>query len=332
MRLKIIQSTLVGVILLYGSVARAVDVSMYPQLQVLISTLQTEHGFSGEHLHRVFEQAEIKQNILDIMNRPGEARPWHEYRQLFVTVPHANRGSRFWRKHEDLLARAEKQYGVDPAIIVSIIGIESQYGRNPGRIRTIDALTTLGMEYPRRSTFFRGELLQFILLTREQRLDPLDVRGSYAGAIGAAQFIPSSYRRYAVDFDGDGRADLMHSRADAIGSVANYFHKHGWKPGEAVSSRARVEGSMYAWLANLRTKPVLTMKQLEHYGISAVEEGRPPELRANLLTLDAGDGPDYRLGHDNFYVITRYNNSRKYAMAVYELSEMIRERYNGGVQ
>ncbi|KPK50846.1 MAG: hypothetical protein AMS22_11660, partial [Thiotrichales bacterium SG8_50] len=137
---------------------------------------------------------------------------------------------------------------------------------------------------------------------------------------------------YAVDFDGDGRADLMHSRADAIGSVANYFHKHGWKPGEAVSSRARVEGSMYAWLANLRTKPVLTMKQLEHYGISAVEEGRPPELRANLLTLDAGDGPDYRLGHDNFYVITRYNNSRKYAMAVYELSEMIRERYNGGVQ
>ncbi|KPK12647.1 MAG: hypothetical protein AMJ68_00980 [Acidithiobacillales bacterium SG8_45] len=326
-----IQSALIGMTLLYTSVANAVDISLYPQLQVLISTLQTKHGFTEEHLHQVFEQAEIKQSILDIMNRPGEARPWHEYRQLFVTVPHANRGSRFWRKYEDVLARAQDKYGVDPAVIVAIIGIESQYGRNPGRIRTIDALTTLGLEYPRRATFFRSELLQFLLLTREQRLDPLNIKGSYAGAIGAAQFIPSSYRRYAVDFDGDGRADLMHSRADAIGSVANYFYEHGWKKGEAVSSQAHVEGSMYSWLANLNTRPVLTLKQLEHYGITAVER-RPENLRASLVTLDGDDGPIYRLSHDNFYVITRYNNSRKYAMAVYELGEMIRERYNSGVR
>jgi membrane-bound lytic murein transglycosylase B len=329
---NLIQSVLIGITLLHASTAAAVDVSLYPQLQMLISTLHTKHGFTEEQLHGLFEQAEIKQNILDIMNRPGEARPWPEYRQLFVTVPHANRGGRFWRKYEDVLARAQEKYGVDPAVIVAIIGIESQYGRNAGRIRTIDALTTLGLEYPRRGSFFRSELLQFILLAREQQLDPLDIKGSYAGAIGAAQFIPSSYRRYAVDFDGDGRADLMHSRADAIGSVANYFHKHGWKAGEPVSSQAQVEGSMYSWLANLGTRPVLTLKQLEHYGITTVDADRPANLRATLLTFDGVDGPVYRLGHDNFYVITRYNNSRKYAMAVYELSEMIRERYNGGAR
>ena len=329
---NLIQSVLIGIVLLHSTTASAVDVSLYPQLQVLISTLHTKHGFAEDQLQGLFEQAEIKQHILDIMNRPGEARPWLEYRQLFVTVPHANRGSRFWRQYEDVLARAQKEYGVDPAVIVAIIGIESQYGRNAGRIRTIDALTTLGLEYPRRGSFFRSELLQFILLAREQRLDPLDIKGSYAGAIGAAQFIPSSYRRYAVDFDGDGRADLMHSRADAIGSVANYFHKHGWKLGEPISSQAYVEGSMYAWLANLDTRPVLTLKQLEHYGVTAVEANRPDNLRASLITFDGEDGPIYRLSHDNFYVITRYNNNRKYAMAVYELSEMIRERYNGGVQ
>jgi membrane-bound lytic murein transglycosylase B len=321
---------LTAAILLHSAPATAVDVAAYPQLQQLIETLETKHGFSRASLYQLFEQVEIKQNILEIMNRPGEARPWEQYRQLFVTVPHANRGSRFWRKHRDILARAESRFGVDPAIIVSIIGIESQYGRNAGRVRTIDALTTLGLEYPRRATFFRAELMQFLLLAREQRLDPLSVKGSYAGAMGAAQFIPSSYRRYAVDFDGDGRADLMNSRADAIGSVANYFKEHGWKHNAPVSSAAEVEGSMYPWLANLNIRPVLTLKQLKHYGIRAVESGRPDDLRASLITLDGTDGPIYRLGHDNFYVITRYNRNRKYAMAVYELSEMIRERFNGG--
>ena len=329
-RTAIHRALLIVGLLLTCSSAVAVDISAYPQLQILIEKLQTKHGFASTQLHQLFEQAEIKPNILEIMDRPGEAKPWHEYRQLFVTIPHANRGSRFWHKHKAALERAEKTYGVDPAIIVAIIGIESQYGRNAGRIRTIDALTTLGFEYPRRGAFFQSELLNFILLTREQRLDPLDIRGSYAGAIGAAQFIPSSYRRYAVDFDGDGRADLMHSRTDAIGSVANYFKQHGWKAGEPVTGEAHVEGTMYPWMKNLGTKPVLTLDQLRHYGISPAAENLAGDLRASLMTFDGKDGPIYRLVHDNFHVITRYNNSYKYSMAVFELSELIRERYEGG--
>lgn len=313
--------------LLACSSAGAVDIAMYPRLQVLIDKLHQKHGFARGQLQQLFEQAEIKPKILEIMTRPGEARPWPEYRQLFVTVPHANRGRRFWDQHRATLERAEEVYGVDPAVIVAIIGIESQYGRNAGRIRTLDALTTLGLEYPRRGAFFRSELLNFVLLTREQQLDPLSIKGSYAGAIGAAQFIPSSYRRYAVDFDGDGRADLMHSRADAIGSIAHYFSQHGWKRGEPVATAAHVEGSLYPWLKDLDTKPVLTLDQLRHYGISAVTEDRPGELRAALISFDGENGPIYRLVHDNFFVITRYNNNFKYSMAVFELSEMIRERF-----
>ncbi len=329
-RITIHRVLLIVGLLLSCTSSSAVDVATYPQLQKLIDELQIKHGFSSDQLHQLFGQAEINQNILEIMGRPGEAKPWPQYRQLFVTVPHANRGSRFWHKHQAVLERAEKSYGVDPAVIVAIIGIESQYGRNAGRIRTLDALTTLGLEYPRRGKFFRSELLNFVLLTREQRLDPLTIKGSYAGAIGAAQFIPSSYRRYAVDFDGDDRADLMHSRADAIGSVANYFNRHGWKAGEPAVSEARVEGSMYSWLKNLGTKPVLTLDQLRHYGISTINEGRPNDLRASLIAFEGDHEPVYRLVHDNFHVITRYNNSYKYSMAVFELSEMIRERYKGG--
>ena len=325
-----VRSILIACFLLQSAGATAVEVEAYPQLQDVIDTLEIKHGFSREKLYRLFEQVEVSQDIMDIMSRPGEARPWQQYRQLFVTVPHANRGSRFWRKYKDVLARAEKRFGVDPAVIVAIIGIESQYGRNAGRFRTIDALTTLGMKDPRRATFFRGELVQFMLLTREQRLDPLSIKGSYAGAMGAAQFIPSSYRRYAVDFDGDGRADLMNSRADAIGSVANYFKKHGWVHGKPISSVAEVEGSMYPWLANLGTRPVLTLKQLKRYGITSVDKDRPETLRASLISLEGEDGPIYWLGYDNFFVITRYNRNLKYSMAVDELSEMIRERFNGG--
>ncbi|MEE8481851.1 MAG: lytic murein transglycosylase B [Acidiferrobacterales bacterium] len=305
----------------------AIDVSQYPQMQSLLKQLQRKHDFDYDKLVLLFHQVEIKQDILDIMNRPGEARPWHLYRQQFVTVPSANRGSQFWQLHQHALARAQKKFGVDPAIIVAIIGVETRYGRSAGRIRTIDALTTLALEYPRRAKFFRRELIQFMLLAREQQLDPLSIKGSYAGAMGAAQFIPSSYRRYAIDFDGDGRADLMDSRADAIGSVANYFKHHGWKTGEPAITRAAVTGTVYTWFRNLRITPVLTLKQLSHYGITPVRSDRDPNLRATLITLEGEHGTEYRLGHDNYYVITRYNKNRKYAVAVYELSEMIRQRF-----
>lgn len=307
----------------------AIDLARYPQMQPLFAQLHEKHDFSHEELTTLFQQVEIKQDILDIMNRPGEARPWPAYRQQFVTEPSANRGSRFWRRHRKALARAEKKFGVDPAVIVAIIGVESRYGRAAGRIRTLDALTTLTLEYPRRAKFFRRELVQFLLLAREQRMDPLSFKGSYAGAVGAAQFMPSSYRNYAIDFDNDGRADLMGSRADAIGSVANYFKRHGWKAGEPAISNARVEGTVHSWFRDLRIAPVLTLKQLSRYGITAEQPGRDPDLRAALITLQGENGPEYRLSHDNYYVITRYNKNRKYAVAVYELSEMIRRRVRG---
>jgi len=306
--------------------ADAIEISRYPQIQALFKQLHDEHGFSYEKLNTLFQQVEIKQEIIDLMDRPGESRPWPAYRQQFVTVPSANRGSRFWRRHQSALIKAQKKFGVDPAVIVAIIGVESRYGRSAGRIRTIDALTTLTLRYPRRADFFRRELVQFLLLTREQQMDPLAIKGSYAGAIGAAQFMPSSYRNYAIDFDGDGRADLMDSRADAIGSVANYFKRHGWKSGEPAVSKVVFEGAIYPWFRNLRIEPVLSLKQLSHYGITPAQTNRDPELRAALVALDGKNGPEYRLSYNNFYVITRYNKNRKYAMAVYELSEMIRKR------
>lgn len=309
----------------FAPTAAAIDVSEYPQLHTIFSELQQKHRFVYADLERLFEQVEIKQEIVELMNRPGEARPWHHYRQQFVTVPSAIRGGKFWRRHRHALARAEKKFGVDPAIIVAIIGVESRYGRSSGRIRTIDALATLSLEFPRREKFFRRELIQFLLLAREQRMDPLSVKGSYAGAIGAAQFMPSSYRKYAIDFDNDGRADLMGSRADAIGSIANYFKHHGWKAGEPAISKANVEGTIYTWFNNLRIAPVLTLKQLKHYGITPARSDRDPNLRATLFTLKGETGLEYRLSHDNYYVITRYNKNRKYAVAVYELSEMIRK-------
>lgn len=310
----------------FAPVALAIDISEYPQLRSLFAELQKRHHFAYDDLELLFQQVEIKPEIVEIMNRPGEARPWHLYQQQFVTIPSATRGGKFWRRHRRTLARAEKKFGVDAAIIVAILGVESRYGRAAGRIRTIDALTTLSLEFPRREKFFRRELIQFLLLAREQRLDPLSVKGSYAGAIGSAQFMPSSYRTYAIDFDADGRVDLMGSRADAIGSIASYLKHHGWKAGEPAISKAKVEGSVYSWFNNLRIAPVLTLKQLSHYGITPERSDRDPELRATLFTLEGENGLEYRLSHDNYFVITRYNKNRKYAVVVYELSEMIRQR------
>lgn len=307
--------------------ANAVNVDRFPQLQLLIEQLQEQHNFSREKLYNIFEQAEINQDILDLINKPGESRPWYRYREQFVTAPHARRGSRYWQRNQKVLVRAQKRFGVDPAVIVAIIGVESRYGRSAGRIRTLDALTTLALKYPRRSQFFLKELKHFLLLTREQNLDPLKVQGSYAGAIGAAQFIPSSYRHYAVDFDGNGQVDIITSSTDAIGSVANYFMKHGWRTGEPVATKATVNGSMYTWLQDLGTLPMLTLRQLVNYGITAQNGDEYEDRRAALITLEGEDGPLYHLSFDNFFVITRYNNSNKYAMAVYELSEMIRKHY-----
>jgi len=275
----------------------------------------------------VFNEAQRREDILELMRKPAEKRlEWYEYRKIFLTPGRIDGGVDFWRENADVLARAESTFGVAPQVIVAIIGVETRYGSNTGRHRVLDALSTLAFDYPPRSEFFSGELEQYLILAREEDIDVVTTTGSYAGAMGYGQFIPSSYRNYAVDFDADGKRDLWNSKADIIGSVANYFKQHGWILGSPVAVRAAVEGEDYLPVLELGYEPNTVLDALRHDGITPLEP-MPDELVAALLSLQQQDGPEYWLVFNNFYTITRYNHSPLYAMAVYQLSEEIREAY-----
>ena len=226
-----------------------------------------------------------------------------------------------------VLDKAEKAYGVPREIITAIIGVETRYGRNTGRYKVIDSLVTLAFHYPKRAGFFRSELEQFLLLTREQGLDPLEVTGSYAGAMGISQFISSSYRNYAVDFDIDGKTDIWNNPSDAIGSVANYFKMHGWKPGKQIAFRARAEGDQYLQELDGDLLPDKKVRDLAEYGIYPVTPVNPDTM-VKLLRFETREGDELWLGLQNFYVITRYNHSPLYAMAVFQLAMEILNQYN----
>lgn len=318
--------TIIGMALvLTPNVAPALELRKYPALQSLSAEMIERHGFSKKQLRRIFRCATIRADIIEAMERPRELLPWHEYRKIFVTQDAARRGARFWKEHAEHLARAGERYGVAPEIIVAIIGVETRYGRMSGGYPVLDALTTLTLKYPPRADFFREELMEFLLLTREIGADACRVKGSYAGAMGLPQFMPSSYRRLAVDFDGDGRRDLLNNPADAIGSVANYFRHYGWESGAPVIEPARLEGARYFWIEKLGVKPRLSLRQLADYGVFPARRGEDPERRAALISLEGESGPLYQLGYDNFYAITRYNRNRRYAMAVVELGALIRQ-------
>jgi membrane-bound lytic murein transglycosylase B len=306
--------------------AGAVPLAEFPELGQFIDEMVARHGYSGSALTELFDKVEIKPEVVAAIERPAEARPWHEYRLRFVDRKRIDGGVRYWKEHAATLERARAQFGVPPQVIVALIGVETNYGRNGGRFRVADALTTLTLQYPPRAAFFRRELEEYLLLTRELGVSPLRVKGSYAGAIGIPQFIPSSYRRYAVDFDGDGRRDLVGNAADAIGSVANFLVRHGWQRQAPVTDEVRIEGARHFWVEQLGVKPSLTVQQLVSYGIFP-QRRHGTDLRAALIALEGEDGPMYRVGYDNFYVITRYNRSTRYAMAVYELSELLRAEY-----
>ncbi len=291
-----------------------------------IERMVDEHGFEREELEALFAQVDYKDAIIQAMERPAErVRPWHEYRDIFITEQRISQGVEFWRTHREALERAEQQWGVPPEMIVSIIGVETAYGRNKGRWRVMDALSTLAFDYPKRSPFFTRELEQFLILTREQGKEPLELVGSYAGAMGYGQFMPSSYRHYAYDFDGDGLIDIWDNPVDAIGSVANYFAEHGWQPGAQVVSRATVREGFDESVANQGLRPEHTVGELARNGFIA-KQALSPELSATAMMLEGKNGMEYWIGLENFYVITRYNHSRLYAMAVYQLGEKIRER------
>lgn len=289
------------------------------------------HGFDLGRIQALLGRARYRPEIIDAMERPYESRPWPAYRRLFVTPERVAGGVSFWRANRGLLDRAQAVYGVPPEMIVAILGIETGYGARLGTHRALDALTTLGFSYPRRAEFFRRELEELLLLDREGQLDALAALGSYAGALGKPQFIPSSYRAYSVDFDGDGKRDLWGSNADVIGSVAYYFHRHGWRPDGPVAIRAQMPLTLSEEVLVAEKGPVApntTTGRLRVLGVDW-QDASGDETPATLVRLD-GPQEEFWVALKNFYVITRYNNSNLYAMAAYQLGREIKERYQGG--
>jgi membrane-bound lytic murein transglycosylase B len=301
-------------------------VKLKPDVEAFIGQMVRQHRFDESTLRSVFAQLKSNESVVKAINAPATSKPWYAFKNLFVTPMRTAGGVAFWNDNAELLKRARDIYGVPEEIIVAIIGVETIYGKRTGSHRVIDALYTLGFEMPERATYFRNEMEQFLLLTRENGLDPLVVKGSFAGAIGMPQFMPTSYRRFAVDFDSDGKIDLWEDVSDIIGSVANYLHTFGWVAGGAVAVPARLSGTQYQDIIEKGFKPHLTLAQLAPKGVEPTEEVDPDQL-AGLFTLEAEGGPEYWLALNNFYVITRYNRSKNYAMAVQQLAQAIaRER------
>ena len=293
-----------------------------PEVQAFIHE-QVEQGIDRAFLEQLFHDVEPQQRILDLISRPAEARPWKDYRPIFVNDLRVHRGRVFMREQAEWLERAEETFGVDRALIAAIIGVETNYGRNLGSFRVLDALVTLGFDYPPRQAFFRSELGHFLQLVQEESLDLRETLGSYAGAMGRGQFISSSYRAYAVDFNGDGRRDLINSWPDAIGSVANYFREHHWQTGEPVVARARVDGDAHEALLGGGYRARFSLEELAAHGVYPAE-AVPADRLFSLIRLEGHDGFEFYLGYPNFYVITRYNRSPLYAMAVHQLTEALR--------
>ncbi|GIX30979.1 MAG: murein transglycosylase [Porticoccaceae bacterium] len=311
---------------LLAAQAVAAGYADHPAARAFAKRLAACCGFSEEEVRATLARARPSPAVLEAMARPAERTlNWAEYRRIFLGERRIDEGAAFWRRHRRVLAEVSARYGVDPAVVVAILGVETFYGRNTGRHRVLDALATLAFDYPPRSPFFRRELEAFLLLAREEGLDPTEPRGSYAGAMGLAQFMPSSYRVYAVDQDGDGHRDLWRNPADAAASVAAYLAGHGWRAGEPVAVRVAAPVREPALPFNRLERPRLTLEQLAASGMP-LPEGLAAEMAAMPLRLEGEEGVEYWLGFANFYAITRYNHSHLYAMAVHQLSEEIRRR------
>lgn len=313
----------VGLLPLSSHAEKAPRFSDEPEVKDFIDYMHKVHGFDAAHLARHFSAIKPNATVLRAIRPaavPEQQRSWQRYRERFVNDRRTEGGLRFWQENEATLRRAETIYGVPPEIVVAIIGVETEYGRNTGKFKVLEALTSLAFHYPPRSEFFRSELEQFLLLARENGVSPLDINGSYAGAIGIPQFMPSSQRRFAVDFDGDDRIDLRGSVSDAIGSVGRYMQLHGWKMGEPVAIPARVEPGTSV---ETGIKPALTLHEMAAQGVVAAGDPARPAALVDLVTPDAPT--EYWAGFDNFYVITRYNRSSFYAMSVFQLAEALRE-------
>jgi len=307
------------------STAAALDLSR-EDIRAFASEMEQEHGFDRGWLEELLAQAQSLPRIIELMSRPAErVKPWHEYRDHFLTEQRIAEGLKFWEEHRAGLAKAEGRTGVPARVVVGILGVETFYGRITGKIRVIDALSTLAFDYPPRSSYFRAELEQFLLLTREERVDPLVVTGSYAGAMGYPQFMPRSYRAYALDGDGDGHRDLWSSTDDVIASVANYLSDHKWRAGEPIVAPAELA---FPDAADLVAGSIVTDETVESLRAKGVEfdtvlDGDAPAL---FIDVAGNEGPELRVGFNNFAVIMTYNRSVLYALAVNDLGEAIEKR------
>jgi len=300
----------------------------HPGVEDFIAEAVREHGLDAGRLREVLARAEYRESIIDAMTRPAEARPWHEYREIFLGRARVENGVAFWHRNRELLDEVAAEFGVPAPFILAIVGVETNYGRVTGSYRVLDALVTLGFYYPRRGAFFAGELGEFFRLADEEGLPLEEVTGSYAGAMGLGQFIPSSYRAYAVDFDGSGARDLWRSLPDALGSVANYLAVHGWRAG--APAVLPVDAVPAGLDTDFPIRPRHTLADLAALGVEFDAGGLAPETPATLLRFEGASGPEYWVGLTNFYVITRYNRSPLYALAVTQLAGEIEQAAHAG--
>ena len=309
--------------LMWSMTALGSDYQSRPEAREFVRELAEEQEFDAQALLSSLAQATYQQEVIDSISRPAEKElTWAEYQDIFLTEERIESGVKFMSEHEAALRAAHETYGVPPVIVTAIIGVETMYGQISGDYRVLDALTTLTFDYPPRAKFFRGQLKEFFRLAREEDKPITSFMGSYAGAMGLGQFIPSSYRHYAVDFDGDGLRDIWHNPTDAIGSVANYFKAHDWQQGADITFTIE-PGDLPQDLFNVDLKPSISIADLAALGLQGVPEGLDQNQRVSPMRLEGEEGDEFWLGLHNFYVITRYNHSHLYAMAVFQVSEAL---------
>jgi membrane-bound lytic murein transglycosylase B len=295
-----------------------------PEIRAFVDDVASRDRINRTKLYKILAKAEPQPKILELMSKPAErVSPWWEYRERFLTEKRINEGVQFWRDHREMLDRISAEHGVPAEYLVAIIGVETFYGRITGRFRVLDALATLSFDYPPRAPFFRGELEEFLLLALEEDVDPLKTLGSYAGAMGVPQFMPSSYRKYAIDGGTDNKRNLWQDADDVLASVANYFRKNGWQTGGPVIVDAVLDPDAVFQIDTRNLELNQTLDSLSALGVQT-NSGLPGDTPAMLISAEQKDGPAYRVAFNNFRTITRYNRSARYAMAVNDLAQALR--------
>ena len=306
--------------------------SQRPDVQVFIKEMVKDYNFNEQQLITLFNQVHINERTIQLTTTPYEAKPWYTYRKHFITQARVDNGVIFWHQYHEQFQIVSERTGIPPEILVAIVGVETHYGKERGGFPAIDALSSLAFDFPRRAAFFRKELREYLILCREQGWDPLTIKGSYAGALGQPQFMPSSYRYYAVSYDGKSKPNLFNNENDVIASIGNYLKKNGWQANQPIAVIANVTGDKFSGLPpqdkeGRIIKPTMTLAEFKTYDVLPMTP-HLNELSAILMPFQLEDSNQYWLGFMNFYVITRYNTSKLYALAVYQLAEDIKVAYN----